>query len=355
MGLPNINLTFRTAAAETISRGARGAVGLILRDSAGQDSLGGFELTDEQQIPAGLGQNNKKQIQNALIGYVNRPRKVLAYVLGEEEELAAALAWFNLHTPDYLAGPPDCTQSEAQSIAAWVKARRLEHKTPKAVLPNLAADNEAVIDFVTEEIQAGGQVYTAAQYCGRIAGLLAGTPLTIACTYAPLSEVEDVGRMTPEQMDKAVEDGKFFLFHDGRKVKCSRGVNSLVTTVQGKGAAFQKIKILEAVDQIQSDLRLAIQDSYIGKYANSYDNKCLLIAAIKGYLESLELEGVLKEGSTVEIDLARQRNYLNSQGMDTESMDELAIKKADTGSHVFLKAAIKILDAIEDIDLDISI
>ena len=102
-------------------------------------------------------------------------------------------------------------------------------------------------------------------------------------------------------------------------------------------------------------MRLSIQDGYIGKYANSYDNKCLLIAAVKGYLESLELEGVLKEGSVVGIDLAKQRNYLNSQGMDTESMDDLSIKKADTGSHVFLKASVKILDAIEDIDLDISI
>ena len=352
MGLPSINITFRTAAAQTIARGARGAVGLILRDSM---SHGGFELTDEQQTPAALGASNKKQIQNALIGYVNRPRKLLVYVLGEAEELDEALAWFSLHMPDYLAGPPDCTAEEAQSIAAWVKARRLEHKTPKAVLPNLAADNEAIVNFITEDIQVGNQVYTAAQYCGRIAGLIAGTPLTIACTFAPLSEVEDVARMTPEQMDKAVEDGKFFLFHDGQKVKCSRGVNSLTTTVQGKGAAFQKIKTLEAIDQIQSDLRLSIQDSYIGKYANSYDTKCLLIAAVKGYLESLELEGVLKEGSVVEIDLARQRNYLSSQGMDTESMDDLAVKKADTGSHVFLKVSIKILDAIEDIDLDISI
>ncbi len=355
MGLPSINITFRTAAAQTIARGARGAVGLILRDSADLGDLSGFELTDEQQIPAALGVDNKRQIQNALIGYVNRPRKVLTYVLEEEQPLDVALAWFNLHMPDYLVGPPDCAQSEAQSIAAWVKARRLENKTPKAVLPNLAADNEAIINFITEDIQVGGQVYTAAQYCGRIAGLIAGTPLTIACTFAPLSEVEDVARMTPEQMDKAADDGKFLLFHDGQKVKCGRGVNSLTTTVQGKGAAFQKIKILDAIDQIQSDLRLSIQDGYIGKYANSYDNKCLLIAAVKGYLESLELEGVLKEGSVVGIDLAKQRNYLNSQGMDTESMDDLSIKKADTGSHVFLKASVKILDAIEDIDLDISI
>ncbi len=360
MGLPNINITFKTAAASAIARGARGAVGLILRDSA---AAGGYELTDEQQIPAALGAENKQYIRNAFLGYVNRPRKALVYVLEEQAELYdeqgpealdPALDWFRLHTPDYLAGPPDCTPAEAQAIAAWVKARRAENLTPKAVLPNLPADSEGVINFTAGDIRAGQKIYTAAQYCGRIAGLLAGTPLTISSTYAPLSEVEDIQRLPLEQMDQAVEQGQFLLLHDGKKVKCGRGVNSLVTTTQDKGAAFQKIKIVEAADQIQADLRLAIQDGYIGKYANSYDNKCLLIAAISGYLETLEQEGVLKEGSAVEIDLAKQKNYLKSQGQDVEAMDELAIKKADTGSQVFLKATLRILDAIEDIDLDIS-
>ena len=57
MGLPNINITFKTAAASAIARGARGAVGLILRDSA---AAGGYVLTDEQQIPAALGAENKQ-------------------------------------------------------------------------------------------------------------------------------------------------------------------------------------------------------------------------------------------------------------------------------------------------------
>ena len=56
--------------------------------------------------------------------------------------------------------------------------------------------------------------------------------MTISCTYAPLPEVSDVGRLTREAMDAAVDAGKFILFHDGEKVKVARGVNSLQTTTQ---------------------------------------------------------------------------------------------------------------------------
>jgi hypothetical protein len=60
-------------------------------------------------------------------------------------------------------------------------------------------------------------------------------------------------------------------FNDGEKVKCRPWRNSLQTTTQDKGSAFKKIKIVEAVDMMNSDIRTTALDSYIGKYANSYD------------------------------------------------------------------------------------
>lgn len=197
---------------------------------------------------------------------------------------------------------------------------------------------------------------TTAAFCSRIAGLIAGTPMTISCTYAPLAEVSDVTRLTKEQLDTAIDSGEFVLFHDGEKVKVGRGVNSLKTTSQEKGEAFKKIKIVEAMDMIQNDIRMTAEDGYIGKYANSYDNKCLLIMAVKGYLEELERSGILETGtSVVELDLAAQENYLKSKGIDTSDMSEQQIKEANTDAKVFLRARVSILDAIEDIVLPITI
>ena len=351
MGLPNINITFKSQAVSAVARSEKGVVALIVRDSK---QNGPLVMTNAAQVPTALGKVNQEYISRAFTGYVNPPRKVLCYVLAADAaNLGEALEWLATERFDYLAGPPDVTEAECAAIADWVKARRADdHAVCKAVLPGCEADSEAVVNFVAEGIQAGGETYTAAQYASRIAGLIAGTPMTISCTYAPLAEVTDVARLTQEELDAAVDAGKFILFHDGEKVKVGRGVNSLVTTSEGRGDAFKKIKIVEAMDMIQNDIRMTADDSYIGKYPNSYDNKCLLIMAIKGYLEELERSGVLAVGSSViELDLEAQENYLKSKGIDTGEMSEQQIKEANTDAKVFLRASVSILDAIEDITI----
>lgn len=80
-----------------------------------------------------------------------------------------------------------------------------------------------------------------------------------------------------------------------------------------------------------------------------------MISAIGEYFAGLERDGILDQGSEVGIDTAAQESYLSSTEVDTSSMNEQEIKTANTGDKVFLKASIKILDAIEDIDLEIAI
>lgn len=354
MGLPNINIAFSTQAASAIARSQKGVVALILRDT---NDNGEHILTSATQIPKTLSKENQDYISRAFLGYVNPPRKVIVYVLSlDEEDLSKGLTYLETQTFDYLTGPQDITTEECTAVMSWIKTQRAVGFTPKAVLPDTAADSEAIINFTTSGIKVGNTEYTAAQYCSRIAGLIAGTPMTISCTYAPLPEVSDVERLTKEAMDTAIDSGKFIIFYDGEKVKVGRGVNSLKTTTGTKGDAFKKIKIVEAVDMIQSDIKKTAQDNYIGKYANSYDNKCLLISAIKGYFIGLENDGILENGtSMVSIDIDAQDIYLQSKGIDTSGMSEQEIKNAATDDKVFLGAAISILDAIEDIKLDITI
>ena len=354
MGLPSIDITFKTLGMTAIQRSQKGIVAVILEDAAG---AGAHIMTNVTDIPSALGAENRAYLERAFTGYVNPPRKVIAYVVdGTEKTLDDALAYFATQQFDYLVGAPDTESADAQKIASWVKSERANKHTVKAVLPGTAADSEAVVNFTTGGIRLGEASVTTAAFCSRIAGLIAGTPMTISCTYAPLAEVSDVTRLTKEQLDTAIDSGEFVLFHDGEKVKVGRGVNSLKTTSQEKGEAFKKIKIVEAMDMIQNYIRMTAEDGYIGKYANSYDNKCLLIMAVKGYLEELERSGILETGtSVVELDLAAQENYLKSKGIDTSDMSEQQIKEANTDAKVFLRARVSILDAIEDIVLPITI
>lgn len=355
MGLPDINISFKNAAATVVRRAARGIVAVILLDSA-DGTAGAHVMTGENQIPAALSAANQTYLKQVFIGYVNKPSKVIAYVLAQTAtDFTEAFTYLATQKINYIVGPPDCTTAQATEIVTWVKDQRADKRTPKAVVPDMSADNEAIINFTTDEIKVSGTTYTTAAYCGRIAGLIAGTPITIACTYAELLEVTDVKRLSDTDKNAAVDAGQLIIFHDGEKVKVGRGVNSLTTTTDTKNESFKKIKIIEAVDMIQDDIRMLTQDNYIGKYSNTYDHKCLLITAIQEYLSQLETDGVLTAGkSAVELDIDAQEAYLQGKGIDTSKMSDQEVKAADTGSHVFLKAAVGIPDTIEDIDLDIT-
>lgn len=359
MPMPSITVTFSQVGIASIQRSQKGVVAMIIQDKA--DSVqGGYSLTgvtDINKTLGALGTVNKAQINFAFMGYVNPPRKVLVYVMdGVVKTQDDALEYFATQNFDYIVGPHDIEPAACQQIASWIKSERLKNHTAKAVLPNCPADTEGVVNFATEKIFVGKDEHTTAQYCSRIAGLIAGTPMTISATYTPLPEATDCVRITDEEMDKAVDDGKFIVFYDDGVIT-GRAVNSLKTINQEKGNKFQKIKIVEVMDMMKNDIRTTARKYYIGKYSNSYDNKCLLITAIQGYLEQLESGSILAKGqSFVELDMEAQANYIKSNGIgDPDIMTEQDIKEADTGSIVFIRIRCKILDAIEDIIIPITI
>ena len=346
---PRVTVSFTELGISAITRGDKGTVAVIVRDAA---DVPPFSITQASQTPTTLGKENQDYIKRTFLGYVTPPKKVIVYVMGTDGALADALDYMAAQVFDYIVGPADCTKEEAADIASWVKSQRLNNGAKyKAVLPNHKADNYAIVNFTGDAMTE----WATAAYCSRIAGLLAGTPMKIAATYAPLPELSDCARLTKEESDEAVGAGELALRWDGRKVKLDRAVTSLVTTSQGMLDSFKKIKIVEIMDLIRTDITATAEDEYVGKYANSYDNKMLLVAAVRGYFMGLEQSDLVQPGYTVDIDVDKQEQFLVSKGVNTEEMTEQQLREADTGSHVFLLVRCKILDAIEDIDINVEI
>ena len=129
MGQPSIIIQFQTAAADSISLLSKGVVGLILRD---ENSTGAYSITSADEIPEGLSESNRGYIQRALIGSVNRPRKVLAYVLGgtteTPEDIKNALQYFASQTVDYLCAPPEGESADVAALVEWVKKQREDQR-----------------------------------------------------------------------------------------------------------------------------------------------------------------------------------------------------------------------------------
>ncbi|MBS4932235.1 MAG: phage tail sheath subtilisin-like domain-containing protein [Clostridiales bacterium] len=356
MGMPGINIAFSEAAVSTIQRGERGIVALILRDenivTHEEDTTA--QILSVTDIPSWLSEENKEQIQLALLGYVNAPKRVLLYIIDTDDEYTAALKYLETVRFDYLVVPTVQTDVKTNEIVSWIKTQRDNKKRVKAVLPNTMADTEGIINFATEKIYVNEKEYTTEQYCSRIAGIIAGTPVDISCTYAPLTEVTDCTRLSRAEMKTAIESGKLIVYHDGEKVKINAAVNSLTTTSKTKGERFKKIKIVDAMDMMADDITRTVEDNYIGKYANSYDNKCLLLSAIGSYFKTLKDKWVLNSYS-IEINVDANKTYLESKGTDTTSMSDDELKQANTDNKVFLKGGTDILDAMEELELPLLI
>ena len=293
---PSISITFIEKAASLIERGSRGIVALVLRDASVTETPDTYTVRDVSDVPTSISDANQQYIKDALKGYSKAPLKVLVYVMPTTSEktgelYTAMMKYFETETFQWMAIPTVETDGKIEDIVSWVKSQRDNNNFMiKAVLPNAdSADCEGIINWTSklykDETSDNGdntvtitrKTYTAEQGTPRIVGILAGTDVTISATYAPLKDFDDVERLDPEARNTAVGAGKLLGFWDGEKVKLDRAVTSFVTTTGVKGDSFKKVKLVEDMDMIKSDIQTTIQDSYIGKYANSYDNKCLLI------------------------------------------------------------------------------
>lgn len=338
LGMPSVNIAFQEAGSEAVVRSQRGIAVLILEEDAatitklsaprtiGDEKLEAltnpFTVYTTDDIPPELSEDNKDYIVKTLKGYVTTPYRVRVMLQakgGEGDNTAGkfdeSLKKIMPERWDYLA-IPTIEEAQKEKIATWIKTNREnKYKKVKVVLPQHAADYEGVINFSNEFVETSQKRYTGAEYTARIAGLICGTPMTISATYAPLPEVIDCDKHDLDENDEKVNNGEFFIWFDGDKYKMSRAMNSLVTTTQGKLEAYQTIKSVDIADMMYDDIKKTAEDSYIGKYTNDYDNKCLLITAITGYFKELE-DGrlLLRGGSTVDIDVEAVKTWLLKTG-----------------------------------------
>lgn len=351
MGLPNIIIEFQTKASTAIKRGERGIVAVMVIEEVEKAKV--TKIEDITQIPEGLTEANKAYVERAFLGGQN-PVKYIQLV--QAATIAEGLPLLDTFKFNYFAAPPTVEADDVTTIMTYIKGMRDNKKLMvKAVLPNAKGDHEGIINFTTTDIVVGENTYTAAEYCSRIAGLLAGTPLQVSCTYYVLPEVDDVPKFGRSDLDKKIDDGEFIIFHDGEKVKVGRERNSLTTVTAVKGEIMKSIKAVDTMDMIFDDIHTTIDDSYIGKYPNNYDNKCLVIVAVQTYLEILRDKELLDQEITVGIEMEEQRAYLKEKGWDVDNMTEQKIKEANTETWIFISGTYKILHAIEDAKVSFSV
>lgn len=345
MGLPEIFINFQTAAVSAITRSARGALAVVLRDAtqggAAEAVYRSLAEVPEEQFTA-------DSCRLLKLAFLAAPSKV--YVLRAGDDGSAVFQALERLPFDWLAAP-GLADTE---VISFIKSQRANGRGVKAVVANAAGpDCEGIVNLCVSDLVLEDGAMDARSYAVRVAGLLAALPLTRSATYAELAEV--VSCAASADPDKDVDAGKLIIVSGRDGFRLGRAVNSLTTLTADKAAPFQKIKIMEGIDLIRADIARAFESGYVGKVPNDYDNKLLLVTAINAYLKGLEGDVLDKTADNrCAVSLSGQRNWLESQGTDTSDMKDTDILRANTGSQVFLEADLTFCDAMEDLSLVIA-
>ena len=352
LGLPNFSMVFRGKGVSAVERSARGIVALILQDS----KEGGKELSIYKKVDEVDFENWTEENYGFIkLVFAGAPSSVIAVRISDTADITAALKKLKNLKWNYLSVPA-VKEEDLTVVTAWIKqCRDDDKKTFKAVLANNKADHEGIINFTTENIHSTitGKQHTAAEYCARIAGVLAGLPLSRSSTYYELTDIS--GADVLNNPDDHINDGELIVIFDGKKYKIGRGINSLVTFTAEKTEDVRYIKIVEGMDLYMDDIRDTYEENYVGKVINDYDGKRMLVAAIGAYHREL-LGNVLDSSydNVVSVDVEAQRTYLEGRGIDTSEMDDIAVASANTGTRVFLTSNIKFVNAMEDLTMGVN-
>lgn len=120
-------------------------------------------------------------------------------------------------------------------------------------MPTYKADHEGIINFTTDNIKTiDDKVFSNAEYCARITGMLAGLSLARSSIYFVMTDI--VSADTPVDPNERINLGELIIIFDSEKYKIGRGVNSFVSFTTEKGEDFGKIKIVEGRDLYQDDI-----------------------------------------------------------------------------------------------------
>lgn len=360
-GQPNIDIIFTQKAVTAVNRSERGVLCVLVQDNNNAESTPTkFVYKYETDINADdFSTENLRTLKRCFLTAVNK-----VYVLRGNEN--TTLKEFT-DVMEKLKYNYVCTTVEKyqQELGNYVKTFNVKSKGKKvvAVVKDITtADSKYIInvkgDWVHDAINDIQD--TMINYLPRLASTLCNLPMNRSITYYTLTDIDDVDSSfingDTVTYDSLVDKGYLTIFVDDEVVKVGRGVNSLVSLTSTDTEDMRKIIIVESMNLILEDLYTTFKDYYVGKYKNHLDNQRLFITSVNAYFRTLAGEEILdpEYDNRAKVDIDKQRNaWLSIGKSEAEDWSDTKVEEMTFKSYVYLYANIKILDAIEDLNMQI--
>ena len=361
IGLPKLDIIFKALGVSAISRGKRGVAILIIKDDTNKtfnfatyNSYADLTSIELAKYTA----ENQQYIKDVLDGV---PLKLIVARM----DIAGVLA--DLLPMIRGIAPRNCWICIAaglivdhDALSTWIKSENANNKKCyKGMVFNATSpDNMAIVNFANTSVtfaDARGTM-TGEHAIASLLGFFAGLPLSMSGIGKTLS-YKFSSVVEPSSTETAVNAGKLILYSEDGKVKVARSINSLQTIGTNVTDDMKSIIIVESMHLIYTDIYDAWNDSFKGKYKNFMANQLLLVGAINSYFEGLANDFILdpeyNNQTSIDLEVQRLANIPKFGQTEVSKWDNKKVMTMTVGTNVFLTAQIKILNAFEDLALNI--
>ena len=347
MGLPTITVEFKTLAASAVTRSIRGVLAVLIQDGTEDVAWAHKSYGTLAELSADEAAYTEENYAILARAFAAGPYQVLVVRVGSEGTLAQATAILEKLSYNWVCSPVSGFQS---GLAAWVGTVNAASKIRKvkALVTGVSSANDPhVVNAANTSVtlnDAAATTVTMAEYLPRLGGVLAACPLDQSVTYYALTDLAEAAAVT--NVDAAIDAGNLVLFLEDDTYRIARGVNTLVTPGENQTEDMKSIAVVEAMDLIQE-----------GKVKNSADNQALLVSDVLSYLRALAAESVLDPNSDIlaEIDTGAMRKVWTAAGADVSGLTDAQVKRKTYRSYVYVTATCRILDAMEDMVMSITL
>nr|DAX52566.1 MAG TPA: tail protein [Caudoviricetes sp.] len=352
MGLPSIEIIFKQLAVTAIKRSQLGIVGLIVNE------VGKNWTMKEYKTVVDIDPNDFSAEVLPLVKdtFEYTPNKVLVFNNGAGT-LSDTLKLVAQERVNWLGLAYDGASGDTATLVSWIKSMRKAGKTYKAVVFKATKpDNKGIVNLMNDKVtfvDSRGEV-DGWQYVPSVLGMLAGLPMTRSATSFLCGNLKEVSIF--DDINDVIDMGGFCLYKDEGDIRVARACTSLQEITQDETEDMKDIIIIESMDLMRDDIYSTFK-KWIGKYKNKYDNQVLFFTAINAYFKELEREDILDKeyDNYSQVDVEAQRlAWLGVGKKEVEDYDDEKIKKLTFKKKVFMKANIKILNAVEDFKFTIN-
>jgi hypothetical protein len=146
--------------------------------------------------------------------------------------------------------------------------------------------------------ESDGTIIEGHLAAARLAGMIAGSPVTGSLTHAVVSgAVSLVGGLSNTDIETAIKAGCLvFTVNASGQVQVEYGINTLVTLSADQDAGWRKIRRVRTRDNLVARVDATVEP-LIGKVNNSPDGRATIVAAGQRVIDAMIREGALLAGT----------------------------------------------------------